>query len=414
VTNLAVTPCPFNDPFSVTLGNITQANFDACHNGLVAPTGPFGFLAGSFEQNTVRTVYGFFGESHVPITDKLDAQLAARFEDYGSDTGSTFDPKLALSFQALDWLKIRGTVGTTFRGPPQPFLGGSETALVFIAPTLAFKAVQTLGNPDMKPETALTTNFGIVIEAGGLFATVDWWRYAFQDPFEIENPNQIVSAYQTNLCADGQAGAASATCQALRSHVFPTGTSAAALNRIDVNWINGSDITTSGIDFTAQYTFDDVLGGQLIPGTEGTYTLAYQSQDLKDINGIKLAEGKDFNNSLNDSTPFTPFPGFKGDAYLKYVHGIHTATFVVRYIKDYEDKIPSLPGLKTVDDWTTFDFHYLIDLLDNSLTLSFSAVNLTDEDPPMASTDLNYDPFTADGRGRMFKIGFRYMMQPPK
>ena len=421
VTDLAKTPCPFNDEFSVTLGNISQANFDACHNGTSFGAGPFGFLAGSFEQRTQRTVYAFFGESHVPITDKIDAQLAARFEDYGSDTGSTFDPKLAVSYQVLDWLKLRGTVGTTFRGPPQYYLGGSETALVFLAPTLAFKAVQILGNPDLKPETALTANFGFVVETGGLFATVDWWRYAFQDPFQIESPNQIVDQYVGQACADGQAGAGTANCQELRSHVFPTGTPAALLDRVDVNYINGSDITTSGIDYTAQYTFDDILGGQLSFGSEGTYTLEYQSKDLNDIGGVKVAEGKDFNNSLNDGTPFTPFPGFKGNAFAKYAHGIVTGTLVFRYVKSYEDKIPaptiaqggfSIRDQSTVDSFQTWDFHLLFSLFNDSTTLTLSAINLLDEDPPQASVDLNYDSFTADGRGRLLKIGFLYRMQP--
>ena len=84
-----------------------------------------------------------------------------RFEDYGGNVGSTVDPKLALRFQATDAITLRGSVSTTFRGPPQNFLEGRSTSLQFTAPANAFKAVDTSGNPDLEPETALATNFGL-------------------------------------------------------------------------------------------------------------------------------------------------------------------------------------------------------------------------------------------------------------
>ena len=47
IANRQVNPCPFNNPYSVTLGNISQVNYDICQNGLdPAPTGLLGFLSG--------------------------------------------------------------------------------------------------------------------------------------------------------------------------------------------------------------------------------------------------------------------------------------------------------------------------------------------------------------------------------
>jgi iron complex outermembrane receptor protein len=40
-------------------------------------------------------------------------------------------------------------------------------------------------------------------------------------------------------------------------------------------------------------------------------------------------------------------------------------------------------------------------------TLSLSAENFTDEDPPLARLDLSYDPFTASAFGRTYKVGLR-------
>jgi outer membrane receptor protein involved in Fe transport len=190
------------------------------------------------------------------------------------------------------------------------------------------------------------------------------------------------------------------------------------LERVEVNIINGSDIQTSGIDVYAQYTFEELLGGEFTFGVQGTKTIEYDSQDFKDINGFTLAPGGDFVGFLNDLTaPFTPKPELKGDVFAKFTSGIHTGTLVMRYVSDYEDAAPpgcapvndsTCLGLDEIDDQTTFDAHYIVRLMNDSLTLAFSAINFTDEEPPIAATDLNYDPFTHDGRGRIFKAGITY------
>jgi iron complex outermembrane receptor protein len=283
-----------------------------------------------------------------------------------------------------------------------------------------------VGNPDLDPETALTSNVGMILEWEGLYASVDYWRFKFEKPFQHESFGQIVSAYSaasaTNPggqgCFDGGAGAPiggpiTPVCQGLRAHIFPTGIAPALLERVDSNWINGSDINTSGIDFYLQYEFDDLLGGTLTFGSTGSYRLEYESDDFVDIVGIPLAPGGDFNGLINDGTsPFQPLPELKTDVFTKFTRGNHTATIVGHYTTSYVDVAPSLPTLAKIDNFFTVDMHYVVRLFEESTALSFSILNVSDEDPPRASTDLNYDPFTHDGRGRMFKIGLTYSWTP--
>jgi outer membrane receptor protein involved in Fe transport len=434
LTNLAESPCQFNNPRSVALGNVTQTAFDNCQNGLTTPTGPLAFLAGTVEEKTSRTIYAFFGELAIPVTDTIDMQAAIRFEDYGSETGSTVDPKIAIRWQALDWLAFRGTAQTTFRGPPQSLLSGRGTALAFITPAAAFKAVDTLGNPNLSPESAVATNLGVLFDVGGLYASVDWWRYELEDPISLESQDQIVTAYSTQGCQNGGAGAPdpdgagplpptpTPSCEILRSHIFPLGTSVAALERVERNWINGADIDTSGIDAYVQYTFEGVLDGELTIGAQGSYTFEYESKDFLDINGLTLAPGGDFMGALNDGTPFTPKPDLKGDAFVKFTTGPHTASLIMRYVSDYDDKFAPTAAangltpdvccdhLQSIDEQITFDAHYVVSLMEDNLVLSFSAINFTDEDPPLAATDLNYDPFTHDPRGIILKAGVQYRL----
>ena len=62
----------------------------------------------------------------LPITDKLDAQIAVRNEDF-SDTESTTVSRLAAGYTFNDIVKVRASVSTAFRSPNilqinQPFV----------------------------------------------------------------------------------------------------------------------------------------------------------------------------------------------------------------------------------------------------------------------------------------------------
>jgi outer membrane receptor protein involved in Fe transport len=338
-------------------------------------------------------------------------QLAVRFEDYGGNVGSTIDPKAAFSWNFAEGFTFRGSASTTFRGPPQSILTGTGTALQFIPAQNAFKAVDVNGNPDLKPEKAVSTNFGLVYQNEVFYGSIDYWRFDFTDPFQTESAQQITTAYfDTYQCFDGGAGVGTAECDALRMQVFPEGTNAAQLERIDTNWINGGDVDTSGIDIFAQYDFTDVFGGTLGLGLQGTYTIEYKSDDFLSINGVTLSEGGDFVGFLNDGDPFTPKPEVQGNVFMRWDRDIHNAQFIVRYVDSYEDVRPgrsTVNDLSKVDSFVTLDLHYNVTLFDNAF-VSLSVLNLTDEDPPAASTDLNYDPFTHNPFGRMIKLGLRY------
>jgi outer membrane receptor protein involved in Fe transport len=421
---------------------VTQANYDRCLQNPVLGTGPLAFLAGANPNATSRNVYGLFAEFALPISDTIDAQLAVRYEDYGGDVGNTIDPKLAVRWQATDWLAVRGSASTTFRGPPQSFLDSRGTSLQFIAASNAFKAVDTFGNPDLGPEQATAINFGVIFDFENLYASIDLWQFDFTDPFQVESPGQLVGAYgvygrdangNPASCASYAADPAAATpeCVAAASHiVFPGGAqfgSLAALERVEANFLNGGDQLTNGVDLFLEYTLDDVAGGTLGLGMDGTYTFEYDTEDFTDVNGLVLAKGGDFMGYLNTAfAPLTPKPELKGRLFAKYNLGGHNITAVMNYVDEYEDARGSvtesvvgspvaasiLTKLKDIDSMVTFDLHWNWSLMDESLMVSLSGMNLTDEDPPAAALDQNYDPFTHSAFGRMVKLGVKYTLTP--
>jgi len=418
VANVAADPCPWTNPAAA------QAPFNFTTPDQISPncTVKFGLVAfgvPSDQRNDTRNIYAAFAEFALPVTDTIDMQAAVRFEDYGTTGGgSTVDPKLAIRWQASDWLALRGSISTTFRGPPQSYLSGVDTVLLNISAINAYRAVNYVGNPDLQPERATASNLGLIIETHGVTATLDYWNFDFSDPIQLESAQQIINAYTANGCqGDGTVtnpygpGVGTPVCDDdLRPRFVPFGTSPSQLASVDTYYINGSNINTNGIDFSLKYDFD-ALGGAMTIGTEGTYTMEYTSQDFRDKDGLILAKGGDFAGQMNlGLNPFYPLPDLKGNAYIRYNRNNLNLSWTYRYVADYEDKAahPLNAYLQDVENFTTQDVTAIYRW--NEFTFAASVFNLTDEDPPEVYLPQNYDPYTVNPYGRMYKLQVTYTM----
>ena len=406
VANRALNPCPFNNPVSVTLGHVAQLD---CGTG---GAGQLAFLAATDEESTSRDVYAAFAEVNLPFSDRFEMQIAARYEDYGDKGGDSFDPKVAFRFDATEQLTLRGSASTTFRAPPASFLSGTGTNLVFIPQALAFKAADTTGNPSLEPESATALNFGAIYQTdGGFYASIDYWSFDFEDPFQTESAEQIVGSYAALGCADGGAGVGTPDCAILRARLTPTGASAGAVERVQRFVINGADIQTSGIDYVFSQRWDDIADGSLDVGIEGTHQLEYESDDFQLRDGFVVGEGGDFVGRSNEGTPFTPKPENKAAFFVRWGGDQHRINYAARFISGYDDLAADTPAnLRDIDDHITHDITYVNNMVEN-LTISLSIFNVLDEDPPRVANDVNYDPYNHSPFGRMIKLGLVYSLE---
>ena len=161
---------------------------------------------------------------------------------------------------------------------------------------------------------------------------------------------------------------------------------------------------TSGLDYSASYDFD--LGAsELTTGIEGSYTMEYDSEDFLTGDGLKIADGGDFVGFLNEGTPFQSIVEHRVNAFARYSRGPHSLSYTARYVSGYTDVAPSVADLGKIDDHMTHDVTYSVSLFNERTRLTASVFNLTDEDPPFASTDLNYDAYQHSAFGRMIKVG---------
>jgi len=386
-------------------------------------TGPYIFLGQSEPSELDDSIYALFAETNLPITDSLNAQLAIRYEDYGGQTGSTTNPKLALKWQATENLALRGSVGTTFRGPtPANRSTNQVTGLSgIIAAGNNFKSVDFPGNPEIGPEKAFTYNIGAIFEVGGFRAILDYWN------FEIEDQITQVPA---NVVATSVAGVGNGTqlvnCAApLRELITFNNnntctqgvTTGNDIARVLSPTTNGPTIKASGIDAQVDFRTNDVWGGTFSAGASLSYYLKYDYEEFR-YNGVLVNgayEAKGYTNY--DRLPGT-ISDWRGTAYAEFSRGMHNIRGDLTFVDGAKDNrapitvqnetgafVPITFGQK-LDDFYTFDLSYRAELPWDT-TVTASVFNLFDRDPSAARLELSYDPFIGNVYGRSYKIGIR-------
>jgi len=423
LSNYAINPC-------VDVGS--RACLIDSTTGLENParaTGVFTFLGGGNNQDLLQNVYAAFGEVSLPVLDSVQVQIAARYEDYGGRIGDTFDPKLSVRWQIADWVAVRGSAGSSFRGPPVNALtNNSATALQFLQAAGGFRAVRIFGNPDLKPEKADSFNVGLLFNVSGFRASLDYFNYDFEDNFVNEDFTAIVSnVFGSNNMANCSSPVAA------RLSFNPSGTNpngicqnglgAGAVNSVTTKVINGAGLKEDGLDLNAEYSFNNVFGGQVNLGLNASYILNFDV-NAQPIEGVVLTPKFDGAGFSNVNRGFTPLPELKGSAFVEYNRSGNNLRLTTRYTDGYIDSrstfndtrniftggastnnVPLTRG-RRIGNFLTADLSYVLQLPADT-TFSASVTNLTDKNPPFARLELSYDPGAVSPIGRAIEVGFR-------
>lgn len=164
----------------------------------------------TYGSRTVGSAYVEFAvplvspEMDVPLVDRLDVQLAGRYEHY-SDFGSVAKPKIALAWDLVPGVRLRGSYSEGFRAPNLEqthatqyarLAGGTDfirceaelrtgviASMSECGQNTSGMSLLVAGNPELEPEESTNTSFGLVFQPtflperfGELTFTVDRWR----------------------------------------------------------------------------------------------------------------------------------------------------------------------------------------------------------------------------------------------
>ncbi len=407
-SNLDINPC-------VILGD------QSCIGGGLDGAGSFIFLGGSRPASLSQDVKAVFAEVAVPLSDTLEITAAARFEDYGGSIGSTFNPKGAIRWEPTDWLVLRGSAGTTFRGPLAAQVStNAVTSLAAIgAANGNYKAVDVAGNPtELGPEKAFSYNLGAVVDFNGFTFSVDYWNFNFKD--EITTTDAQAIANSVVPTAGGLADCSNPFASLI---TFDGGTcvqgttNGTNISRILTQWVNGPKTKTSGLDFAASYT-TDIGPGVYSIGVNASHILTYDIGDFI-LNGIVLRDSFDAVGLGNlDRNPGTISP-WRANAYINYnVEGLNLrygATYIAGVRDERCDGLEfcattSFGGTnfgRNISSYMQHDFHaaYELPIKAFDAQLQFSVENFTNEDASAARLPLGYNPFIGNTLGRVFRLG---------
>ncbi len=399
--DINATPCVDSTPYGDGL--------PLCSSG----TGPYTFYSGVQEIDVDRTVSSLFGELRLPVTDKLEVSAAVRYEYYAGNVGSTTNPRISVRWQALDWLALRGSAGSTLRAPTQASLtpGNVRGLAQFNLPGVGslYRPVDTANNPNLRPETADTYNVGAIIGAGNFHATLDYFRFKFKDELTNETAASLVST----MFPSATPSTFKCNVPAFRSRFTfaddgnPATDDCTPANLLGVkaNLINGPSVDTSGLDFQGTYFWPDaVFAGDVTFGGDATYTIEYKRGALVTLDGFTIAPALDRAGKTELLSAFYSYPKLRANAFVQWTSGRHNLRWTTHY-KEGTDNLVGASILKT-DAEITSDVIYTGQMpWDTTVTLGI--INLFDKDPPFTRSQYNYDYTNAYFLGRTFQVGVK-------
>jgi iron complex outermembrane receptor protein len=246
------------EPFSIWAGPVSFAtgfewrkdsiggSSNAIALGDLARAGNYKPTIGSFS-----VAEGFF-ETVVPLAKDeswaktLDINAAVRFTNY-SVSGSVVTYKFGATWQPVNDLRFRATRSHDIRAPTlgELFQAGSSIVGNFVDPFLPGgnqtvpTRSQVLGNLNLTPEKADSTQVGVVVQPTflpGFSASIDFWNIKIRDGIGALTAQQII-----NNCFLGQAPACAVV------------TRSPGFNTVQVVPFNLASQTRRGIDFEAGY-----------------------------------------------------------------------------------------------------------------------------------------------------------------
>lgn len=226
-----------------------------------------------------RKVTSLFAELEIPILKSLplvrslDAQVAARMEDYSDKSfATTARPKYALKYKPLDWLIFRGSYSECFKAPDLAYLyTSSQTSFTsgsvydpVTKSTLTQLQIVTAGNTELRPETTDVSYAGVAIEPKGVLKglqiSVDGFRY--------RQKNLLTQLSDIYGYADFLSGAASGDPLFSGKVVRNSVTNEVLYIRDD--YMNVSRAEYKGVDIEADYTLKTDSMGTFTFGAAAT------------------------------------------------------------------------------------------------------------------------------------------------
>ena len=382
-----------------------------------------------------------YGETRIPIladlpfAKELSADLSGRYFSYNTfGSGETW--KASANYTVIDDIRLRASIGTSFRQPSvnelytspvnsaNGFVDPCDTSNGALTPVVAANCaskgvpanfvnqetqVNTLigGNPNLQPETARTETLGLILKPRFLpnsALTVDYYRTKINNSIGALTSQTIISGCY------GSINLSSPLCNLIgpRDSLSQL-TSLVATNQ------NLGVTRTSGLDFGVTYNLPLGDFGAVSLNNQMEYVMNYLSQDLP--NGP-------FIDSVGTLTVVGPgnyaYPRVKDNNSITWANGALSFTYTTRFISgmDYFNDPTTPPAVYTKADGyrvtsTPNIFYHDIEGTYTYRTATFTVGidNLLNQNPPFVpdtATNTNTNIYDVIGRLVYAKLSYHF------
>ena len=397
-----------------------------------------------------RDVTSLFAEMQLPLLDRLDAQLAVRYEDF-SDVGDTTVGKLALGWYATNQVLFRGSWSEAFRAPNlvtinEDIVARQNTRTDYTC----LYAAENGGDPDqdtldcrnstqriaqgsknLRPEESTNTSFGIVIEpVENLTFTLDYWSIEKYDTIGLfgEENHTILDLVQrleqgTGDCSTLQANPAVAREAEVAEDEAAIYTAAGIcpaglIKFIDDRYANLDTRTVEGHDIGIYYSVDTPVGD-----FDFRYVASFLDKYEQTAGGdaALLLDAKE-SGLLPAGIPVTGFSdliridgnpeqeqnfrvGWNMDSWHGWITGLHVGDFIQDSLTLDDGTVYVIPSVMTFNAVVgrTFD---LPQWRDARVRLGIN--NLADERAPLADRFFGYFADMHRDLGRYYYLDARF------
>jgi iron complex outermembrane receptor protein len=362
-----------------------------------------------------RHVASGYAEVNVPILKSLEADFAVRYDDY-QQVGSTVNPKASLRWQPSEKLMLRSAVGTGFRAPSLTDMFAAQASSVTAngtrdplrcpdpktgLPTDCNNQFATItgGNPDLKPEKALSITFGVLVEPiRDLSVSLDAFRVNLKDAI-------VGGGLSSSFMLSNAARATQYAQYILRGPADPSNASGLGpITAILQTNANLFKTQMAGIDVDAKYGLRFSEGRKLVFRLNGTYLDKYDVQGPDGAYSSSLDQASSAANGVQLR--------WKHNASATYEAGSWAGSLTQNYQKGYNDVAGNKGGpARKVEAYQTFDAQVAYSGF-KSLKLTAGVRNLTDRAPPYTNYSPSfvggYDISYGDVRGRFAYLTATY------
>jgi iron complex outermembrane recepter protein len=361
-----------------------------------------------------------------PAARRLDLNIAGRHTRYDIDgfgsylrtsTRNEIDAdtwKVSLSWQPLEWLRLRGTRSRDIRAPnfADLYLASASNfapGLNRFTGTQQFPTTLTGGTPDLDAERADTSTFGMVIQpswdwARGLQLSMDFFDIAVEDYISTPGTSQFI----VDRCFAGNTRA----CDLI---TFDAGQSITQLRNVALNL---DELVTRGEDIEISYRHS--LRGDAGGDLSMRLLASHVRESTTETFGVAIDRAGQTGGLLSPG-----LPDWLLNAYLTYARRPFSVTLQGRYIdKGVVDATridPSDPGYSPTLINSTNDNHVAsavyanlfgtldVPMLGEQTVQIFGVINnLFDKEPPFAPEgQYPTNPTYFDQIGRTYRLGAR-------